>query len=165
MRLLLFIFLSLLGPIARSQNNIFRGQMSYEDGSPMGYGRLIFPSIRDSIDIDSTGKFFVNTSLPGHKVFYISNGDVPSKVFRVRNNEILDTLYKITIPDFNFYSYYRRNMKCPICLKSQSLVPVAYGLPTKKLFKKAKSGQVILMGCILPQYPVEYYCRTDQFYF
>ena len=131
----------------------------------MGYGWLIFPLAKDSVMIDSTGQFSVDLSLPGHDVFYISNGDFNGKVFYMKGISNSDTLHRVIIPDLDFYSTYRKIKKCPICLKSQNIVPVAYGLPSKKMFRQAKSQRLMLMGCILPEHPFEYYCKEDGFYF
>lgn len=139
--------------------------MTYTDGSSMSYGWLVFPLLKDKVMIDSTGQFQVDISDAKHRVFYLSNGDVNGKIFRVDSTWDLGKTYQTIIPDIPFYAHFRKSHVCPICLKSKNIIPVVYGLPGKSLLKKAEKGLVMLMGCIVPQNQDEYYCKTDDFYF
>ena len=131
----------------------------------MGYGWLIFPLLKDSLMIDSTGQFQVNITDAKRRIFYISNGDINGKIFRADATWDIGKVYQAFVPDTAFYTQFRKNHTCPICLKYENVIPAVYGLPGKSLLTKARRGRVILMGCIVPQYPSKYYCKNDDFYF
>jgi hypothetical protein len=56
-------------------------------------------------------------------------------------------------------------INCPICNKSDQVIPVIYGLPTEKLFKLAKEGVYALGGCVLRESNPTWYCKRDKFHF
>jgi hypothetical protein len=54
-----------------------------------------------------------------------------------------------------------------ICPKGHTdgLIPIIYGLPGKKLMKKAHKGQIRLGGCIVTDCDPKWYCKTHEIEF
>lgn len=50
---------------------------------------------------------------------------------------------------------------CPICEKSDMVIPIIYGLPGSKLIRQADRGKVRLGGCILTACDPNSYCKRD----
>ena len=161
----LFIFLAFLNAEAQSQKKSFRGLMVYPGGGPMPYGYVAFPISKDTIEIDSTGRVNIDLKDPKNRVFFVSNGDIKGKVFRFEDGYAPDSLHLIPIPDTSFYRIYQKKGVCPICRLTKSVVPIVYGLPDQTLFRSAKKGKIVLAGCIIPEYPLKFYCKRDAFDF
>lgn len=55
----------------------------------------------------------------------------------------------------------------PHCLKKPSdpIVPIVYGLPTRKTLARAKAGEVHLGGCLITGCDPKYYCGTHDLKF
>ena len=48
---------------------------------------------------------------------------------------------------------------CPDC-RSREVVPIVYGLPSAQLFEAARSGEVMIGGCLVSQTAPEWSCRV-----
>src|SRR5215207_6277960 len=113
-RLLMIILMVLVWNRCLAQNTVFKGYMSFPDGGRMGYGYVVFPLNRDTVDIDSTGAISVNLVNPKHRTFYVNNGDLKGRIFRFASSFVADTLHKVIIPDSSYYAYYQKKKTCPI---------------------------------------------------
>ena len=51
-------------------------------------------------------------------------------------------------------------MKCPQCLKSESIIPILYGMPTHKLMKEVHEGKLYIGGCALDDNEPTHYCTA-----
>lgn len=48
---------------------------------------------------------------------------------------------------------------CPYCREKDEVIPILYGFPSDKGFKRAERGEVYLGGYIAG--PTAYYCKRD----
>lgn len=53
-------------------------------------------------------------------------------------------------------------ISCPVCGKSDEVIPIVYGFPTNKTFEAAEKGKVRLGGCLLEDKASQYYCKRDE---
>ncbi|MGD1847556.1 MAG: carboxypeptidase-like regulatory domain-containing protein [Salibacteraceae bacterium] len=51
---------------------------------------------------------------------------------------------------------------CPVCQKSDQVIPIVFGYPGKKLMKYANKGKVMLGGCMVSYCDPNWYCKRDQ---
>jgi hypothetical protein len=73
-----------------------------------------------------------------------------------------DTIINLSI-DFPPPCFYKKeNTICPICHKKDKVVPIVYGLPRKKIMKKAKKGKLKLGGCMASDCDPYWYCKRDE---
>jgi|GEM_PF-6450299 len=70
-----------------------------------------------------------------------------------------DAIIKYSGPISILVGTYEKN--CPICEKSDKLIPFLYSKPTKKSFDLAREGKVILGGCIIREGSPNYRCSRD----
>ncbi|MCB2222133.1 MAG: hypothetical protein KQI35_17250 [Bacteroidetes bacterium] len=54
-----------------------------------------------------------------------------------------------------------RKKRCPVCNKTDQVIPIIYGFPDESLFIKADKGEVILGGCVIVENNPEWYCKRD----
>lgn len=52
--------------------------------------------------------------------------------------------------------------KCPICEKTDQVIPIMYGLPTEKGFENARSGRVAIGGCLVGGNDPKWFCKRDK---
>lgn len=52
--------------------------------------------------------------------------------------------------------------RCPVDSKTDGIIPIVYGLPGKKLLRKADRGKVWLAGCELTGCDPTWYCKRHQ---
>ena len=55
-----------------------------------------------------------------------------------------------------------KTKKCPICHKSDQVIPIIYGMPGKALQKKYEKGKVKLGGCIIMEDNPQWFCKRDE---
>ena len=48
---------------------------------------------------------------------------------------------------------------CPKC-KSENIIPILFGYPSKEAIGAAESGELILGGCEMPRKKVNAYCKN-----
>ena len=53
---------------------------------------------------------------------------------------------------------------CPVCLKSDEVIPIRYGKPNTALMEQANKGKVRLGGCMSADRPSRY-CKRDDMEF
>jgi hypothetical protein len=148
-----------------SQSNQFKAQIFIEDSLPASGGMVIFPLTKDTVPIGSNDTALINLNNPNHRIFYFLWSGWKSKIFRFNTNETSDEINKIIVPDTLFYQQFEEKNTCPVCLKTKSVIPVIYGMPTRKMFRNTKSGKYRLGGCIITQDNPKYYCKADDFEF
>lgn len=139
--------------------------MSFPGGERMSYGYIVFPLSKDTMRIDSTGLISFSLINSKHRIFYVSNGDLKGRLFRFVSSFVPDTLHQVIIPDSSYYAYYYKKKICPICRQAKNVLPILYGLPSRKMFKQADAGRIILGGCVVYDNQPQYYCKVDDFSF
>lgn len=159
---ILFIF---TWTFSNAQTDKFKAQLFVEDSSKVSGGVVVFPLIRDTSQIDNSDIAIIDLSKPENRVFYFLWSGWKSKVFRFDTNQTSFEVKKIIVPDTLFYRQFEEKHICPICLKSKTLIPITYGMPTKKMTIQAKKGKFRLGGCIISVDNPQLYCREDDFEF
>ncbi len=51
---------------------------------------------------------------------------------------------------------------CPICKKTDMVIPIVYGYPGPELFKMSEKGKIKLGGCCISPENTEWYCKRDK---
>jgi hypothetical protein len=59
-----------------------------------------------------------------------------------------------------------RNIKiCPITTHRDKIIPISYGLPTRRIFRIAKRNRVYLGGCVITDCDPTWYCERHELTF
>ena len=56
---------------------------------------------------------------------------------------------------------YNKDTPCPVCHKRDKVIPIKYGVPTKKMKRQAKRGKIALGLCNFPYCNPHWYCKRD----
>ena len=51
--------------------------------------------------------------------------------------------------------------QCPVCGKSDKVIPIAYGLPNLEMFEEAELGKIFLGGCLITEDMPLHHCKRD----
>ena len=51
---------------------------------------------------------------------------------------------------------------CPVCKRSDMVVPIVYGFPGEELFEESEKGLVVLGGCCIVDGNPAWYCKRDE---
>ena len=51
---------------------------------------------------------------------------------------------------------------CPICSKTDMVIPIIYGEPTSESMSKAEDGKIRLAGCLVSTCDPNWYCKRDK---
>ncbi len=51
---------------------------------------------------------------------------------------------------------------CPVCNRSDMVIPIVYGFPGEELFEESEKGLVMLGGCCVDDRNPEWYCKRDE---
>lgn len=101
-----------------------------------------------------TGKYSFGVKLIGYKDTTISNVVVEPDLNPELNIFLSECKYHIL----------GHPKTCPICGKTDNVVPILYGVATKKMIKKEKKGLALLGGDRTGCDPL-YYCKKDKIKF
>ena len=55
-----------------------------------------------------------------------------------------------------------QSINCPVCHKSDQLIPIVYGRPGLHLQHKSEKGEVILGGCVVSANSPKFMCKRDE---
>ena len=55
-----------------------------------------------------------------------------------------------------------KKMKCPVCNKTDMVVPIMYGYPSELMRKKAQKGEAVIGGCVMEDDNPLWYCNRDK---
>ena len=58
--------------------------------------------------------------------------------------------------------YNHNNMTCPTCNKKDEVIPIIYGYPSDRMFRKADKGKIKLGGCVISGCDPKWYCKRDK---
>lgn len=50
---------------------------------------------------------------------------------------------------------------CPVCGKTDMVIPIAYGFPGPSMMEDSKKGELKLGGCLITDSDPEWYCKRD----
>ena len=51
---------------------------------------------------------------------------------------------------------------CPVCNRSDMVIPIVYGFPGEELFEESEKGLVMLGGCCVDDGNPGWYCKRDK---
>jgi len=166
MRLLpLLVALILSVHICTGQTSKFRAIVMMDDSLQLNIGEIIFPLSKDTMYVDTSGIIHIDLTKENHRVFYYAWGEEQSRIYRFPKATVADTLVTIRVPDYQYYADFVARKKCPVCLSGRHVVPILYGYPSPKMFRKSDAGKISLGGCILSEYSPRLYCKKDDFRF
>ena len=100
----------------------------------------------------------------GRKLFYCCVKDEQSRLYNL-NDESIDAVLKISVPDTAFYSHLHATKICPLCHKANQVIPLIYGKPGKQLLVQQEKGKIKLAGCIGSKNSPRFFCKKDQLEF
>lgn len=110
------------------------------------------------IKTDKYGKFEFKNLLLGKYKLYVLNKEYEKNIYSIdfpKQNNL--NLYAI-----KYCKYHENNSKvCPICKSDKNVVPIFYGLTTKKNMKKNK-GKYHFSGCVVSTCSPKFYCKKHK---
>lgn len=158
---LLFLFASVL---IYAQNGKLSGKIvSAVDNFPT-------PGVTIKFLIDEKVEFITGTDIDGNYsiekipfgTYYITFNSLGNKEKIVVNFKIEEEtkIFNFLYPDICIASE-------KVCPKGHDdkLIPIVYGLPGKKLLKKAEKGKVKLGGCVVSDCNPKWFCKTHDLEF
>lgn len=132
----------------------------------LNMGEIIFPLSKDTMYMDTSGIIHIDLTKENHRVFYFyAWGEGPSRIYHFPQATVADTLVTIRVPDYQYYADFVARKKCPVCLSGRHIIPIVYGYPSPKMFRKSHAGKISLGGCMVHQYSPRFYCKKDDFQF
>ena len=152
-------FLLLIIAITAYGQSGLKGHVTYDDNNPF-VGLDIEVLNQDSTvaltHTDMNGDYLINNLKPGLytlRIRFIGFRERIIKNVSIASNEIRQF-------DFTHPGPCIESVKiCPSGNHTDNLIPIAYGLPGKRLMKKYKKGKVRLGGCIVTDCDPMWYCK------
>ena len=152
---LIFIFSSV---ICFSQSGTIKGSVKDALSRKSLVGAKVYVVGKEISGIaDEMGKYILQNVPEGAydlKVSYTGYRDAIMKNVSVSKNAVTEFEVEIISPEYN-------NI-CPVCEKSDKVIPIVYGYPSKKLLRQVKRGKVTLGGCMLYDNCPYWYCSRDK---
>lgn len=109
---------------------------------------------------DEEGKFIFNNVPPGEDILKCSLiGYGTPRRLSIKTFEDSTAFIKINLVQCEYDTFGAPN--CPICKKTDELIPIVYGEPTYKSLKQAEKGKIWLGGCTITHCDPHWYCKRD----
>jgi hypothetical protein len=51
-------------------------------------------------------------------------------------------------------------VRCPSCGESNSVIPIAYGMPDQESMEKSERGEILLGGCLITICQPTHFCKS-----
>ncbi|MEJ8606727.1 hypothetical protein JSO61_009675 [Riemerella anatipestifer] len=123
-------------------------------------------------NIETEKEYFSHTEIDGKYEFQnIKNGNYILSIIynnNYSNNQFKVNVNGITTQNFYLTKYCRfsenKDGICPICKSKQNVIPIFYGLTTRKFMKKNKS-KYHFRGCEISSCDPKWYCKNDKLEF
>ena len=152
------------GQLTLSQTGTIKGYVydSIERG-PFAGANLSLEKLDKQSSVDFDGNFVIDSIPAGTydlKLSCIGYKDTIVNSVRVYNDSIVK-LNIIYLPPPCMYRD-KNDKTCPICNKSDKVIPIIYGLPSPELVKDAEKGKVWLGGCQISFCMPHWYCKRDK---
>ena len=141
------------------------GKLDFVDDIASRQGIVVLLNIGDSV-VDRTyvneHGYFQFESIP-IGVYSISIKQIGYRTISVDEVHVIeDSIIKMTIqfPHPLPCPYNYSNDFQPRCVRghTDNVIPMVYGLPSKRMMKKAKKGKIHLSGCIVSDCDPKFYC-------
>lgn len=126
---------------------------------------LFFPLTSDSISLENPNLFVLLKQNVTKRIFYCVHNDEKSKIYDLSLEILHDSVINFRIPDTLFYQCLYKTKACPLCHKSDYVVPYIYGKPGSRAINMARKGEIKLAGCFLSNTSPRFYCKTDKLEF
>lgn len=160
----IILFLLVFFPIY-SQSGDFRGHITDRDDEKSGFPGAIITLSKDNKAIyyaqsDFYGNFTIKNVIYDEYEFKISTIGYPEliiKQFLFRTN---DRIFQFVYPNPCVPSI----KKCPEN-HTDNIIPIVYGLPNKKMIRKAERKKIFLGGCLITGCDPEWYCPKHKLTF
>lgn len=165
MKTVLTILILFTWTFSFAQSEKYKAQLFVEDSLQVSGGVIIFPLKKDTSTIDISDIAVIDLNRPENRVFYFLWSGWKSRIFRFDTNQTSFDVKKVLVPDTLFYRQFVEKHICPICLKSKTLIPIKYGMPTEKMFRHSNKGKFRLGGCVVNADSPQLYCKLDDFEF
>lgn len=164
MKLLLSLTLILLSISSFGQKNL--PTRALINGSPSPDGAFVFfPLTSDTIKLDNPELLVLLKKNASKKLFYCVYNDEKSKIYDLDTDTLTGSIINFKIPDPLFYQNLYKTKVCPLCHKSEYVVPFVYGKPNSRTIKLAEGGKIKLAGCSLSNTSPRLYCKADKLEF
>jgi hypothetical protein len=111
---------------------------------------------------DSAGWFSLTDIPIGSYTIKASNlgySNIPGDKIDITSDSTL--IHNINLPLCPFFILGKPD-HCPKCGKSDQVVPLIFGEPTKKMQKRELKGELKLAGCKAPICPPSLFCKRDR---
>ena len=59
-------------------------------------------------------------------------------------------------------NYIKSRNVCPVCSKTDEVIPIIYGEPTTESLKQAENGNAKIAGCLISNCDPNWYCKRDK---
>lgn len=92
-------------------------------------------------------------------IMYVGYGDTTLSGINIKSGDITEVYAQLPRPCK--YENGQENNICPICNKSDKVVPIIYGLPVTRLDKKRN----YYAGCIVSDCDPTWYCKRNEYKF
>lgn len=164
MRKLLLIVYVFLGMTCYSQTgNIQVRIIDTESGMPiLGVKVEIINSSLSTIS-DFDGDFYFDKLPIGE--YHLKFSFLGFKEKTIKNVQVVENLTfirEVFLTPFCEFENSLEKENCPICEKSDKVIPILYGFPSKKQLRKSKRNKILLAGCLVSDCDPYWYCRRDK---
>ncbi len=159
MRVLL-IFLTLVKCSFAQYGTLIGNVYDKKDKSPRPYAVVLIEDVKKSSFTNINGDFLIDSVSIGEHVLKVTCLGCSDTILKINiaNNEKLHFNFKTP-----FNCSYNWDIKtCPICKKTDLVIPIVYGLivVTSKR-KKRKGPEFYQGGCVIPDCGPNWYCKRD----
>ena len=158
------IVLVVMSIFSFGQNNV-TGRILINGSTDYQGAFLFFPLTSDSIKLENPDLFTLFKQNPGKRMFYCVYNDEKSRIYNLSVDRLDDSVINFRIPNALFYQNLYKTKVCPLCHKSDSVVPFIYGKPGSRLIKMAEKGEIKLAGCSLSNTSPKLFCKADKLEF
>ena len=130
------------------------------ENTGIAYATLVLINADLGTASDKEGKFIFKNVPIGEDILkcsligYGSPRGINIKIF-----EDSTTVIRINLAQCQYDTFGAR--QCPICNRTDEIIPIAYGYPTSKSLKQAEKGKIMLGGCIISPCNPHWYCKRD----
>lgn len=154
--LLVLLFPTTLG-IAQT-GNIKGYTYDQNDNEALMYTSIELLETGQKVFSDEYGQFYFGNIEPGDYKLRVSFVGLLDTIIPV--TVVLNQTTEITVSTA-YCPYDHEDKTCPQCLKSDKVIPIVYGYPSKGLMRKAKKGKVLLGGCVISGCDPNWHCKRD----
>jgi hypothetical protein len=134
------------------------------ENTGVAYASLVLINADLGTASDHEGKFIFKNVPAGDDILKCSLIGYGSPItLNIKIFEDSTTVVKINLAPCRYDTFGAR--PCPVCNKSDEIIPIVYGEPTDKSRKQAKKGKLRLGGCISDPCNPHWFCKRDSLSF